>query len=98
MTPEYFFNHIKTPSTWKYKGLNHTRNDNDEIIIFGKVYDDGKSKIIRMCFSIASERCFIVERTQSTNRTGCNYKTVCDIRSQEIDRINDFIIKTYILQ
>lgn len=97
MTPEYFFNQIQLPAAWKYKGLNHTRNDNEEITIFGKVYNDGKSKIIRVCFSISSERCMLVERTRSTTGKGPNYKTVCDIRAAETDRINEFIVKQYIL-
>ena len=97
MTPEYLFNQLQLPSVWKYKGCNHTRNEDDEITIFGKVYDDGKSKIIRVCFSIAAERCLIVERTRSTNGKGCNYKTVCDIRAQETERINEFIVKKYII-
>jgi len=96
MTPEYFFNQLQIPSKWQYKGYNHTRNENDEIITFGKVYDDRISKFIRICFTIPAERCLIVERTRSTNGTGAKYKTVCDIRSQELDRINEFIFKTYI--
>lgn len=95
MTPEYLFNQLQLPSKWLFKGYNHVRNENDEIISFGKVYDDRESKIIRISFSISSERVGITERTRSTNGTA-KYKTICDIRSQEIEKINDFIFKTYI--
>ena len=95
MTPEYFFNQLSTPSKWLFKGYNHNRNDDDEITVFGKVYDDRKSKIIRICLTALSGRCLIVERTRSANGTA-NYKTVCDIRAEEIDRINDFITKMYL--
>ena len=97
MTPEYFFNQLQTPSRWTVNGWNHTRNDEDEITVYGKVFDDyDHKKLIRVCFSVLSERCIIVERTRSTNGTGANYKTVCEIQSQELERINDFIFKTYI--
>lgn len=97
MTPEYFFNQLRLPAAWRYKGLNHTRNDDEKITIFGKVYDDGKSKNIRICFAVHAERCMIVERTRPANGIGCRYKTVCNIRAEEIDRINEFIVKQYIL-
>ncbi len=97
MTPEYLFNQLQLPSKWLFKGYNHVRNENDEIISFGKVYDDRESKIIRISFSMTSERVGITERTRSTNGKGPNYKTICDIRSQELDRINEFIFKTYTL-
>jgi len=91
MTPEYFFNHLKTPINWKLIGPNHTLDEiTDEITVYGKVFDDYKNKkIIRLCFTIGSERCLIVERN------GSKYKTVRNFRASEIDPINDFIIQTY---
>jgi hypothetical protein len=98
MTPDYFFTQLKLPSTWKYKGVNHSRDDDDNITAYGVVYDDQKSKIIRICFIVSSERCIIVERTRSTNGKGCNYKSVCNIRAEETERINEFILKRYIYE
>jgi hypothetical protein len=91
MTAEYFFNQLKTPINWKPIGPNHTRDEiTDEITVYGKVFDDWKSKrIIRVCFSKGSERCFIVERNELKK-----YKILIDCRAVEIDRINNFI-QTY---
>ena len=75
MTSEYFFNQLRTPINWKFIGFNHTYNDTtDEMTIFGKVFDDWHNKkIIRVCFSIGSERCIIVERNELKK-----YKTVIE--------------------
>ena len=91
MTPEYFFNQLKLPINWKFIGPNHTHDEiTEEITVYGRVYDDWHNKkIIRVCFTIDSQRCLIVERN------GCKYKTVRNFRAAEFEQINDFIIQTY---
>lgn len=91
MNPEYFFNQLKLPINWKFMGPNHNRDDiTDEITVYGRVFDDWHNKkIIRVCFTISSERCLIVERN------GSKYKSVCNIRAAEIDHINELINKLY---
>lgn len=91
MTHEDFFNQLKTPINWKYIGPNHNYDDvTEEMTGYGKIFDDWHNKkIIRVCFTLDSKRCLIVERT------GSKYKSVCNIRAAEIDRINELIHKLY---
>ena len=64
MTPEYFFQYLQTPIYWKLNGWRHVRDPvTDEIISYGKVFDDRVSKIIRISFTVSSERVGITERT-----------------------------------
>ena len=92
MTQEYFFNNIKVPITWKPSGWNHVRDtETNEIISYGKVFDDRQSKIIRISFTVSSERVGITERIKVNGKT--KYKTVCDIRT--VEELNEYINKNY---
>jgi hypothetical protein len=98
MTPEYFFNHLQTPINWKFIGWNNVKDINlqtgdEEILSYGKVFDDRVSKIIRISFTVTSERLGITERIQVHAQT--RYKTVADERAVDIDKLNEFIAKNY---
>jgi len=92
MTAEYFFQHLKTPAYWKYNGYRHIRDIiTGEIISYGKVFDDRTSKVIRISFTVSSERLGITERTLLNGRN--KYKTVCDVRT--LEELNSYIAKNY---
>ena len=92
MTPEYFFQHLKTPIFWKYNGWKQVRDlVTGEIISYGKVFDDRTSKIIRISFTVTSERLGITERFRVNGKL--KYKTVCDVRT--LEELNQFITNNY---
>ena len=92
MTVEYFFQHLKTPIFWKYNGWKQVRDlVTSEIISYGKVFDDRKSKIIRISFTVSSERIGITERFLVNGKP--KYKTVCDVRT--LEEFNQYITKNY---
>jgi len=92
MTAEYFFQHLRTPIFWKYNGWRHVRDViTEEIISYGKVFDDRTSKIIRISFTVSSERIGITERFLVNGKP--KYKTVCDVRT--LEEFNQYITKNY---
>jgi len=81
---------------WKFNGWRNIRDINlvsgeEEIISYGKVFDDRKSKIIRISFDACSKRLGITERTYLNGKN--KYKTVCDVRT--IDELHEYIINNY---
>jgi len=98
MIVDYFFQHVKTPVQWKFIGWNNVKDNNletgeDEILSYGKVFDDRVGKYIRISFTLGSESLGITERFLLNGKQ--KYKTVCDCRSVEIDQFNDYIFKNY---
>ena len=92
MTPEYFFQNLRTPIYWKLNGWRHVRDlVTEEILSYGKVFDDRVSKIIRISFTVSSERVGITERTKVNGKT--KYRTVCDVRT--VEELNEYINKNY---
>ena len=98
MTPEYFFENLKTPICWKFIGWKNVKDINlqtgeSEVLSYGKVFDDRNSKIIRISFTISSETLGITERTRNNGKT--KYKTVISCRALDIDELNEYITINY---
>ena len=93
MTIDYFFQNLKAPIIWKPNGWNHVRDlETNEIISYGKVFDDrAGQRIIRISFTVSSERLGITERTRENGKP--KYKTVCDVRT--LEELNHYISKNY---
>ena len=92
MTAEYFFQNVRTPIHWKLNGWRHVRDpETQEIISYGRVFDDRVSKIIRISYTVSSERVGITERFLVNGKP--KYKTVCDVRT--LEEFNQYITKNY---
>jgi len=94
MTPEYFFQNVRTPIHWKINGWRHVRDpETQEIISYGRVFDDRVSKIIRISFTVYSESIGITERTVVNGKT--KYTTVADSYSSDLKNFNQYIAENY---
>lgn len=91
-----YFDGCVIPNVWKYLGANHTRDTDDDgdeyVVTYGLVFDDlAKQLKIRFCYLVASERYVIVERDRKYK-----YRTACNFKKNELEQLNEFVIKNYI--
>ena len=94
MTAEYFFQNLRTPIHWKLVGWNHIKDpETNEMISYGRVFDDRVSKIIRISFTVNSESLGITERTIVNGKT--KYMTVADSYSSDLKNFNQYIAENY---
>ena len=90
-----YFGDVIIPRAWKYKGVNHLSETDDEdhqtFVSLGLVFIDTTKNIdIKLTFTLDAERYYLTEKDKSGR-----YRTKCDFMRKEISQFNQFITSNY---